>query len=113
LVCEAPSCLYLHPMSYQSGPVSWANQGDTTSHKDVSLVSFNTVEPISLTPESCMQRKGVPILYERAASQVAGAIALCLPSGECPRTGASDSESVLPEWQLSQSYISSLLPGPG
>ena len=44
--------------------------GDATSHKDVSLVFFNTFEPISLTPESCMQRKGVPMLYERAASQV-------------------------------------------
>jgi hypothetical protein len=44
--------------------------GDTTSHKDVSLVFFNTFEPISLTPASCMQRKGVPMLYERAASQV-------------------------------------------
>jgi hypothetical protein len=32
---------------------------------DVSLVFFNTFEPISLTPESCMQRKGVPMLYER------------------------------------------------
>ncbi len=39
--------------------------GDTTSHKDVSLVFFNTFEPISLTPD-----KGVPMLYERAASQV-------------------------------------------
>jgi hypothetical protein len=44
--------------------------GDTTSHKDVSLVFFNTFEPISLTLDSCMQRKGVPMLYERAASQV-------------------------------------------
>jgi hypothetical protein len=43
---------------------------DTTLHKDVSLVFFNTFEPISLTPESCMQRKVVPMLYERAASQV-------------------------------------------
>ena len=33
-------------------------------------VFFNTFDPISLTPESCMQRKGVPRLYERAASQV-------------------------------------------
>jgi hypothetical protein len=28
--------------------------GDTTLHKDVSLVFFNTFEPISLAPESCM-----------------------------------------------------------
>jgi hypothetical protein len=38
--------------------------------KDVCLVFFNTFEPIRLTPESCMQMKGVPMLYERAASQV-------------------------------------------
>ncbi len=44
--------------------------GDTTSHKDVSLVFFNTFEPICLTLASCMQRKGVSMLYERAASQV-------------------------------------------
>jgi hypothetical protein len=44
--------------------------GVSTSHKDISLVFFNTFEPISLTPDSCMQRKGIPMLYERAASQV-------------------------------------------
>jgi hypothetical protein len=46
--------------------------GDTTAHKDISLVffKFNTFEPISLTPESCMQGKGILKLYERAASQV-------------------------------------------
>ncbi len=27
------------------------HMGDTTSHKDVSLVFFNTFEPISLTPD--------------------------------------------------------------
>jgi hypothetical protein len=46
------------------------HMGDGPSHKDVSLVFFSTFEPISLTPDSCMQRKGVPMLYERAASQV-------------------------------------------
>ena len=45
-------------------------KGDTRTHKDVSLVFFSAFEPISLTPDSCMQRKGVPMLYERAASQV-------------------------------------------
>ncbi len=65
MVCEAPSFLYLYRMS------NWS-YGHTTSHnlKDVSLVFFNTFEPISLTPESCMQRKGVPMMYERAVSQV-------------------------------------------
>ncbi len=31
---------------------------------------FSTFEPISLTPDSCMQRNGIPMLYERAASQL-------------------------------------------
>jgi hypothetical protein len=33
---------------------------DTHRHKEVSLVFFSTFEPISLTPDSCMQRRGVP-----------------------------------------------------
>ena len=43
---------------------------DTSSHREVSLVFFSTFEPISLTPDSCMQRNGIPMLYERAASQL-------------------------------------------
>ncbi len=31
---------------------------------------FSTFEPISLTPDSCMQRNGIPMLYERASSQL-------------------------------------------
>ncbi len=31
---------------------------------------FSTLEPICLTPDSCLQRKGVPMLYERAAKEV-------------------------------------------
>ena len=37
-------------------------------HKEFSLVFFSTFEPISLTPDSCMQRKDVPMLYERSAT---------------------------------------------
>jgi hypothetical protein len=36
----------------------------------VSLVFFSTFEPISLFPDCCMQKKGVPMVYERAAAQV-------------------------------------------
>jgi hypothetical protein len=36
----------------------------TQRHKEFSLVFFSTFEPISLTPDSCMQQKGVPMLYE-------------------------------------------------
>ncbi len=32
-------------------------------YKEFSLVFFSTFEPISLTPDSCMQQKGVPMLY--------------------------------------------------
>ena len=31
---------------------------------------FSTFEPISLTPDSCMQRNGIAMLYERASSQL-------------------------------------------
>jgi hypothetical protein len=40
------------------------------SHREVSLVFFSTFEPISLTPDSCMQKNGIPMLYERASSQL-------------------------------------------
>jgi hypothetical protein len=40
---------------------------DKASHVEVSLVFFSTFEPISLTPDSCMQRNGIPML--------------CLPGG--------------------------------
>ncbi len=51
----------------------------------VSLVFFSTFEPISLTPDSCIQKKGVPTVYEQAANT------LRLPSGERPWPRASDS----------------------
>ena len=78
--------------------------GDTRSHKAVSPVFFSTFEPISLTPGSCKQRKGVPMLNAVREGGFSGAnvraIALCLPSGERPWTGASD--SMLLERQLNQ-----------
>ena len=37
-------------------------------HKEYSLVFFSTFEPISLTPDSCMQWNGGPMLYERFAT---------------------------------------------
>ena len=46
---------------------------DKASHIEVSLVFFSTFEPISpisLTPDSCMQKNGIPMLYEQAASQL-------------------------------------------
>ncbi len=43
---------------------------DKYSHREVSLVFFSTFEPISLTPDSSMQRNGIPMLYKRASSQL-------------------------------------------
>ena len=42
--------------------------GDARTYKEFALVLFSTFEPISLTPDSCMQQKGVPMLYERSAT---------------------------------------------
>ena len=42
--------------------------GDACKYKEFALVLFSTFEPISLTPDSCMQQKGVPMLYERSAT---------------------------------------------
>jgi hypothetical protein len=94
------------------------HMGDSTLHKDVSLVFFNAFEPIRLTPDSLLlllllllvsrklyAEEGRSVLLKGGFS---GAIALCLPSGKRPWTGASD--SLLPERQLSQ-YNSLLLQG--
>jgi hypothetical protein len=42
---------------------STGEMGNTRRHKEFSLIFFSTFEPISLTPASCMQQKGVPMLY--------------------------------------------------
>ena len=44
--------------------------GDKGSHREVSLVFFSTFEPIDLGRDSVLQRNGIPMLYERAASQL-------------------------------------------
>ena len=35
-------------------------------HMEVSLVFFSTFEPINITPQSIMQRNGVPMFYDTA-----------------------------------------------
>jgi hypothetical protein len=35
---------------------------DKFSHREIYLVFFSTFEPISLTPDSCMQKNGIPML---------------------------------------------------
>ena len=42
--------------------------GFSRRHKEYSLFFFSTFEPISLITDSCMQRKGVPMLYERSSA---------------------------------------------
>jgi hypothetical protein len=39
------------------------------SHKKVSLMYFSTFEPIDPTPDSIMQRAGVPMLYNSASNE--------------------------------------------
>ena len=69
---------------------------DKASHMEVSLVFFSTFEPISLTPDSCMQRNGIPMLYELAASQ----LPTRLPCGKRSRQCSAD--SMLPQREPSQ-----------
>jgi hypothetical protein len=42
---------------------STGEMGNTRRQKKFSLVFFSTFEPISLTPDSCMQQKGILMLY--------------------------------------------------
>jgi hypothetical protein len=63
------------------------HMGNTTLHKNVSLVFFNTFEPISLTPDSCISlhaKEGRSNAVRKGG--FSGAIALCLPSGKHPWT---------------------------
>ena len=39
-------------------------KGDATAHRKLSLVFFNTFDPIQLSPESVMHEKDVPMLCE-------------------------------------------------
>ncbi len=43
---------------------------DKSSHREVSLVFFSTFEPISLPRDSYLQKSGIPMLFEQAASQL-------------------------------------------
>jgi hypothetical protein len=49
------------------------------SYKEVSLVYFSTFEPIDLTPDSIMQRAGVPMLYDSASNQRLSCLYICPP----------------------------------
>ncbi len=47
------------------------------SHKEVSLVYFSTLESIDLTPDSNMQRAGVPMLDDSASSPRLPCLYIC------------------------------------
>ena len=48
-------------------------------HMEVSLVFFSTFEPINITPQSIMQRNGVPMFYDTASSSgIEPSLYLCL-----------------------------------
>ena len=47
------------------------------THKEVSLVYFSTFEPIELTPDSIMQKAGVPMLYDSASNPRLPCLYIC------------------------------------
>ena len=46
-------------------------------HTELSLVFFNTFEPINITPHSVMQRNGVPMLYDTASGSNEPSLYIC------------------------------------
>ena len=52
-------------------------KGDRGTHKEVSLVYFSTFEPIELTPDSIMQRAGVPMLYDSVSNPRLPCLYIC------------------------------------
>ena len=67
MVCTAATIFLMQPVPHWSMARHVLPQG---GNPEVSLVFFSTFEPLSLTPDSCMQRNGIPMVYERAASQL-------------------------------------------
>ena len=49
----------------------------SADHKEVSLVYFSTFEPINLTPNSVMQKAGVPMLYDTASNPRLPSLNIC------------------------------------
>ena len=73
---NAISFMIWYTISYTTSPIysctlcPAGSRDDSRAHQHVYLVFFSTFEPISLTPDSCMQMKGIPMLYKLAANQV-------------------------------------------
>ncbi len=52
-------------------------KGDSCYHKEMSLVYFSTFEPTNLTPDSVLQRAGVPMLHESASNPRLPCLYIC------------------------------------
>ena len=50
---------------------------DRKAYKEVSLVFFITFEPVELTPDSVMQRQGVPMLFDSASCSALPSLYIC------------------------------------
>ena len=50
---------------------------DRSLYREVSLAFFSTFEPVELTPESIMQRQGVPMLYDSASCSALPSLYIC------------------------------------
>ena len=62
---------YARPQLFFSCMVCPRGQKETVAaHKKLSLVFFNTFDPIDLSPQSVMADKGIPMLCEDAPSQM-------------------------------------------
>ena len=81
--------------------------GFSSTHKEVSLVYLSTFEPIKLTPDSIMQRAGVPMLYDCASNQRLPCLCICPVVNVL---GASAAHSVL-HWRRQSPHDSTSLQG--
>ena len=76
----------------------------SSTHKEVSLVYFSTFEPIDLTPDSIMQRAGVPMLYDSASNQRLPCLFICPVANVLGRAPlipcfiGGNSHSTIPHW---------------
>ncbi len=74
LSCLARPQLFFNSTLCPTGFKPSVNGG---SHKEVSPVYFSTFEPIDLTPDSIMQRAGVPMLYDSASNPRLPCLYIC------------------------------------
>ena len=58
-------------------PTGAKAEGFSSIHKEVFLVYLSTFEPIDLTPDSIMQRAGVPMLYDSASNPRLPCLYIC------------------------------------